>query len=41
MTALGYLVFGDLPHRLTLVGAAVIVASGLYILYRQRVHGDH
>jgi drug/metabolite transporter (DMT)-like permease len=41
MTGLGYLVFGDLPHRLTLVGAAVIVASGLYILYRQRVHGDH
>jgi drug/metabolite transporter (DMT)-like permease len=41
MTALGYFVFGDLPHRLTLIGAAIIVASGLYILYRQRVHGDH
>jgi drug/metabolite transporter (DMT)-like permease len=41
MTILGYLVFGDLPHGLTLVGAAIIIASGLYILYRQRVHGDH
>jgi drug/metabolite transporter (DMT)-like permease len=41
MTGLGYLVFGDLPHRITLIGAAVIIASGLYILYRQRVHGDH
>ena len=41
MTGLGYFVFGDLPHRLTLIGAAIIIASGLYILYRQRVHGDH
>jgi drug/metabolite transporter (DMT)-like permease len=41
MTTLGYLVFGDLPHGLTLVGAAIIIASGLYILYRQRMHGDH
>ena len=41
MTGLGYLVFGDLPHRLTLIGAAIIIGSGLYILYRQRVHGDH
>jgi drug/metabolite transporter (DMT)-like permease len=41
MTGLGYLVFGDVPHELTLVGAAIIIASGLYILYRQRVHGDH
>jgi drug/metabolite transporter (DMT)-like permease len=39
MTLLGYLVFGDLPHRMTLVGAAIIIASGLYILYRERVHG--
>jgi drug/metabolite transporter (DMT)-like permease len=36
-TALGYLVFGDLPDRWTLIGAAVVVASGLYLLYRERV----
>jgi drug/metabolite transporter (DMT)-like permease len=40
MTAAGYLFFDQLPDRLTLVGATVIVGSALYILYRQRVHGD-
>jgi drug/metabolite transporter (DMT)-like permease len=40
MVVIGYLVFGDLPVPATLVGAAVIVASGLYILYRQQVHRD-
>lgn len=34
-TLLGYLVFGDLPDRWTVIGAAVIVTSGLYILYRE------
>jgi drug/metabolite transporter (DMT)-like permease len=29
-TVLGALVFGDIPDRWTLLGAAVIVASGLY-----------
>ena len=39
--ALGYLVFGDLPNRWTLVGCAIVVASGLYILHRERkVRGD-
>jgi drug/metabolite transporter (DMT)-like permease len=40
MPVLGYLVFADIPARNTLIGAAIIVASGLYILYRQRIHGD-
>jgi drug/metabolite transporter (DMT)-like permease len=34
--ALGFLVFGDLPNRYTLTGAAIVVASGLYILHRER-----
>jgi drug/metabolite transporter (DMT)-like permease len=34
--ALGFLVFGDLPNRWTLTGAAIVVASGLYILQRER-----
>jgi len=34
---LGYLVFGDLPDAWTVAGAAVIVASGLYSWYRERV----
>ena len=33
----GYLVFGDLPDRWTLVGAAIIIASGLYTAHRERV----
>jgi len=36
MIALGYLVFHDVPNRWTLAGAAVVVASGLYLLYRER-----
>ena len=40
MIALGYLVFGDLPGPGTLVGAALIVLSGLYALYRERVRRD-
>ncbi len=36
-TALGYLVFGDLPDRATWAGAAIIVGSGLYVFYRESV----
>ena len=36
MTALGYVIFGDIPDRATMIGASVIVASGLYLLYRER-----
>ena len=35
--ALGFLVFGDVPNRWTLTGAAIVVASGLYILHRERL----
>jgi drug/metabolite transporter (DMT)-like permease len=37
--ALGFLVFGDLPNRWTLAGSAIVIASGLYILHRERVRG--
>ncbi len=37
MLGLGYLVFGDWPDPWTFVGCAVVVASGLYLLYRERV----
>ena len=33
----GFIVFGALPDRWTIVGAAVIVASGLYTAHRERV----
>ncbi len=34
--ALGYLVFDDFPDALTWAGIAIIVASGLYIIQRER-----
>ena len=33
----GYLVFGHIPDRWTLAGAAIVIASGLYLLQRERV----
>ncbi len=38
---LGYAVFGDLPDRYSLAGASLVIASGLYILHRERVRGPH
>ncbi len=33
---LGYLVFGDWPNGLTMWGAVIVVATGLFTLYRER-----
>jgi len=35
-TAFGYLVFANVPNRWTLGGAAIVIASGLYLLHRER-----
>jgi drug/metabolite transporter (DMT)-like permease len=35
-TALGFLVFANVPSQWTLAGAAIVVGSGLYLLYRER-----
>jgi drug/metabolite transporter (DMT)-like permease len=37
MLALGYILFGDWPDFWTFVGAGVVIASGLYLLYRERM----
>jgi drug/metabolite transporter (DMT)-like permease len=37
MIVFGYIVFGDLPDVWTLTGAGIVIASGLYLLYRSRV----
>lgn len=34
---LGYLVFGDVPDTMMATGASIIVASGLYAFYRERI----
>lgn len=36
-TVMGYLVFGNLPDLWTVVGAAIVVASGLYTILRERI----
>lgn len=36
-TLFGYLVFGDFPNALTWVGIAIITASGLYLIHRERL----
>lgn len=35
----GVIVFGDFPDTWTLVGAAIVAGSGLYVLRRERVRG--
>jgi drug/metabolite transporter (DMT)-like permease len=35
--ALGWLVFGDVPDMFTLIGAAIIIGAGLYILWREQI----
>ncbi|MDH3377738.1 MAG: DMT family transporter [Gammaproteobacteria bacterium] len=36
-TMFGYVLFSDLPDRWTLIGACLIISSGLYIFHRERV----
>jgi drug/metabolite transporter (DMT)-like permease len=36
---LGYLVFNDVPDYAMIAGAVIVVGSGLYTLYRERVVG--
>jgi drug/metabolite transporter (DMT)-like permease len=36
MTLFGYLIFGDVPDRFTVIGGLIVVASGLYLLLRER-----
>ena len=40
-TLLGYLLWGELPDSLTLVGAGIVIASGLYIIYRETIKIGH
>lgn len=39
---LGYLLFGDVPQTNTIIGAAIIISSGLYVIWREhRLHITH
>jgi drug/metabolite transporter (DMT)-like permease len=37
-TVVGFVVFGDFPDGWTILGGMVIVLSGVYTFYRERVH---
>ncbi len=37
MVLMGWLVFGQWPDRWTFIGGGIVIASGLYLLYRERV----
>ncbi len=39
MLLAGWIVFGQLPDRWTVAGGLIVVGSGLYLLYRERVRG--
>ncbi len=36
----GYLLFGALPDRFTVIGGLIVIGSGIYLLSRQRVKAD-
>ncbi len=36
-TLLGYLLWGELPDAMTLTGAAIVISSGLYLIYRETI----
>jgi drug/metabolite transporter (DMT)-like permease len=35
----GYVVFGDVPQMATIIGAAIIIAAGIYIFLREQALG--
>ena len=34
--AIGFFLFGDIPHPAVFAGAAIVIVSGLYVVYRER-----
>lgn len=34
-TLLGFMLWGELPDTMTLIGAAIVISSGLYMIYRE------
>jgi drug/metabolite transporter (DMT)-like permease len=40
MILLGFVMFGDLPDHWTLIGAGIVIASGLFVFMRERQLGE-
>ena len=34
--AIGFFLFGDIPHPIVFLGAFIVIGSGLYVIYRER-----
>ncbi|MEN9753749.1 MAG: hypothetical protein RLZ07_131 [Pseudomonadota bacterium] len=34
--AIGFFLFGDIPHPVVFLGAFIVIAAGLYVIYRER-----
>jgi drug/metabolite transporter (DMT)-like permease len=39
-TAIGFVIFGDLPNGIAAVGIAITIAAGLYVVYRERRNAE-
>ena len=39
--AIGFFIFGDIPHPAVFAGALLVIASGLYVVYRERQLNHH
>ena len=39
MALSGWLFFADIPSSATLAGAGIVIASGVFLLWRERVEG--
>ena len=37
MTLSDYVFFGEVPDRWTFAGSSIVIASGLYVLHRERI----
>jgi drug/metabolite transporter (DMT)-like permease len=35
----GYFLFGELPHKLVLIGACIVCGAGIYVILRERQLG--
>jgi drug/metabolite transporter (DMT)-like permease len=36
VTLLGFVAFGDVPDRWTVIGALLVIASGIFVYFRER-----
>jgi drug/metabolite transporter (DMT)-like permease len=37
VSVLGFVMFAEIPDRFTVLGACIIICSGLYIAHRERI----